>query len=360
MTRGKSVIAPTRQIDIKDAIANLGEAFAGAVEGAPGALVETDYRIAGYSVRLRIAGAGLAADIDKSLGHLRASGDADAALTIEIWDDEEIGPVGWTSWSEEVDFYGTILLAEGARFVLNQRQSSVMLLDRRENRLIGCVRRRSGLFLDERARPFHRLLSIWFDDRDIQFIHAALNVVENQGLLFVGKGGSGKSTSSVACFLAGFPFLSDDFVALGKAADGHLVGHSLYATCLLASDHIGRFASLAGIAQPANHEIELKSVAYLADHRGARFASDTRLAAVILPKVVDGHKTTYRRARPAEAMLALAPTSVLILPGAAPRAMDKLGELVTTVPAFWLELGDDVSHIAPTVRQICEEMAGDG
>lgn len=355
-----TVIPPNRKIDIADAIANLGDAFAGAVAGVPGALVETDYRIAGYPVRLRIAGGGLAADIDRSLGHLRATGAAYPALTIEIWDDEEAGPAGWTDWPEDVDFYGTISVADDARFVLNQRQSSVMLLDRRENRITGCVRGRASLFLDERARPFHRLLSIWLDDRDIQFIHAALSVVEGHGLLFVGRGGSGKSTSSIACFLAGFPFLSDDFVALEKAEEGRLVGHSLYATCLIASDHIGRFASLSRIAHPANHDIELKSVVYLADHQAARFATDTRIAAVILPKVVDRPKSTYSRAKPMEAMLALAPTSIIILPGAAPSALDKLSELVTSVPAFWLELGHDVARIVPTVRQICEELAGNG
>ncbi len=360
MKREKTAMPPTQLIDIKDAIANLGEAFAGAVAGAPGALVETDYRIAGYPVRLRIAGAKLAADIERSLGHLRVAGAPDPALTIEVWDDEEVGPVGWTEWPDDVDFYGTLTVAEDARFVLNQRQSSVMLLDRRENRITGCVRARSALFLDERARPFHRLLSIWLDDRDIQFIHAALSVVEGHGLLFVGKGGSGKSTSSVACFLAGFPFLSDDFVALEKAEEGHLVGHSLYATCLIASDHIGRFASLARIARPANHDFEPKSVVFLADHQAARFAPDTPIAAVILPKVVDRPQTTFRRAKPMEAMLALAPTSIIILPGAAPSALDKLSELVTTAPAFWLELGHDVGQIVPTVRRICGELAGNG
>lgn len=360
MKGNETAISPNQKIDIEDAIANLGDAFAGAVARAPGALVTTDYRIAGYPVRLRIAGAGLAADIDKSLCHLRATDDAEPALTIEVWDDEEVGPVGWTDWPEDVDFYGTLSVAEDARFVLNQRQSSVMLLDRRENRVTGCVRGRSSLFLDERARPFHRLLSIWLDDRDIQFIHAALSVVDDQGLLFVGKGGSGKSTSSVACLLADFSFLSDDFVALGKAEEGHLVGHSLYATCLLANDHIDRFPSLAKIAHPPNHDIEVKSVAYLADHQAARFAPDTLITAVILPTVVDRPKTGYRRAKPMEAMLALAPTSIIILPGAAPKSLDKLSELVTTAPAFWLELGHDVGQIGPTVRQICKELAGNG
>ena len=360
MKRKKTAIPPTRKIDIADAVANLGDAFARVASLVPDALVESDYRIAGYPVRLRIAGTGLAADIDRSLGHLRATGAADPALTIEVWDDEEVGPVGWVDWHEDVDYYGTISIADDARFVLNRRQSSVMLLDRRENRIAGCIRGRSSLFVDERARPFHRLLSIWLDDRDIQFLHAALSVVEDRGLLFVGRGGSGKSTSSVTCFLAGFSFLSDDMMALGKAEEGHLVGHSLYATCLLAPDHISRFPSLARIARRPNLDIEVKSVVYLADHQSARFATDTRIAAVILPKVVDRPETTYRRAKPMEAMLALAPTSIMIQPGAAPSSLNKLSELVTSVPAYWLELGHDVEKIVPTIRRIRAELTDNG
>jgi len=356
MKSNRTAAPPSQQIDIAAAIAGLGVAFTKAVSRMPGELVESDYLIAGHAVRVRVAGSELAADIDRSLCHLRARDDADPDLTIEIWDDEAVGPAGWTDWPEDADFYGTLSVADGARFVLNQRQSSLMLLDRQENRITGCVRRRSLLFLDERARPFHRLLSIWLHDRDMQPIHAGLTVAEDQGLLFVGRGGSGKSTSSVACFLSGFAFLSDDHIALQRTNDGRLVGHSLYATCLLADDHIKRFPSLEWIACPANQDFEVKSVAYLADHKGARFAADTDITAVILPRVVDRPRTTYRAARPMEAMLALAPTSIIILPGAAPSSLDKLSELVTTVPAYWLELGHDVGQIGPTVRQICKEL----
>lgn len=357
MKTTKPATPATPTIDIREAIAELGEAFAEIIAKAPGRLVETDYRIAGYRVRLRIAGVKLAADLDRALGHLRVTGSGDPALTIEFWDDEEVGPAGREYWHRDVDEYGAVALADNARYVLNRRRSSVMLLDRQENRITGYIRRRGMLYLDERARPFHRLLSIWLDDRDIQFLHAALSVVEGHGLLFVGKGGSGKSTSSVACFLAGFQYLSDDLLALARAEKGRLVGHSLYATCLLEPDHLKRFPALVPIARGPNLDSEEKSVFFLADHPGAQFAADTAIAAVILPRVVDRPETTYRRAKPMEAMLALAPTSIMILPGAAPSSLDKVSDLVTSVPAFWLELGHDVGDIAPTVRKICGDLA---
>ena len=345
-----------RLIDIETAIGGLDRTFTEVAERMPGSLVETDYQVAGYTVRVRVAGPRLAADIDKALCHLRAAASGAPALTVEIWDDTEVGPTAWAHWPEDADTNGTISFTNDSRIVLIQRPSSVMLLDRKENRVVGGVRGRNALFQDERARPFHRLLSIWLDDRNIHFIHAGLVARDEKGLLLVGRSGSGKTTSSIACLLGGFTFLSDDYVALEATANGHFAGHSLYATCLL--DELERFPALAQIAHAPNHSIETKDAIYLADHAAGRFAPETRLAAVIMPKVVDRPDVVYRRATTMEAMRALAPSSLWILPGSAGVSLEKMSALVTTVPAFWLELGQDMTQIAPTVERLCAELDG--
>lgn len=343
-------------IELETAIGGLERAFAEALNRAPDALVERDYRIAGYPVRVRTVGQDLALATDKALAHLHTATGAAPALTVEIWDDALVGPIKWAPWPEGADLYGNISVDDSTRFILHQRQSSVMLLDRQNDRIVGSVRGLAAQFLDERARPFHRLLSIWLNDRDIQFIHAGLAAKEGKGLLFIGKGGSGKSSSSVACFLQGFDFLSDDFVGLQAVASDKFIGHSLYATCLI--DHPERFPQIAQIAEPAHHDFEYKSVVFLADHRTKNnIVAETSLSAIILPRVVDRQETTIRPAKPIEAMLALAPSSVVILPIAAPRSLEKLGGLVSTAPAFWLELGRDVGQIGARVEQICNQLA---
>jgi len=342
--------------EIEAAFRALERAYAAAAKG-PDPLAVADYRIAGYPVRTRIAGRGLAADVDRALGHLRAGPGGRPALTIEVWDETEAGPVDWPGWPGDPDVYGTLSVSPDDRYLRHQRQSSVMVLDRAESRIMGCVRGRDALCLDERARPFHRLLAIWLDERGIQFIHAGLVAHERQALLFVGKGGSGKTTSSVACFLDGFGYLGDDFVGLQKVDDGHFLGHAFYATCLIDADHARRFPALLEISDAANHDFEDKLVTYLRDHRKDGFGREAGLTGIVLPTVVDREETTFRPATAMEAMLALAPSSVGILPVAGPNALEKLGGLVTAVPAFWLELGRDVDGIAPAVRRICAHLA---
>jgi hypothetical protein len=68
--------------------------------------------------------------------------------------------------------------------------------------------------------------------------------------------------------------------------------------------------------------------------------------------VVGRGETSFRPASQAEALLALAPSSVMFLPGASARSLDKLGKLVECVPCYWLELGRDVDRIPDAVRRM--------
>ncbi len=355
MLNSQSVKKVPALIDIEQAKRSLAPAFELAVAQVPDSLVETDYTIAGHPVRIRIVGKQLAADVDKALCHLRGGSSDAPELTVEIWDDGDVGPISWADWPEDADTNGTISLADEDRFVFTQRPASAMLLDRQECRIVGGIRGREFLHQDERVRPFHRLISIWLDDRNIQFVHAGLVAHEDQGLLIVGKGGSGKSTSSISCMLDGFTFLSDDYVALAAHEDGSYIGHSLYASCLI--DHVNRFPDLACIAHTPNMTYEIKDSVYLADCPKAHFAPETKLSAILMPRVVDRPDTIYRRAKTMEAMLMLAPSSIWILPGSASFSLDKMEGLVTTVPAYWLELGRDY-EIASTIRKICSELEG--
>lgn len=350
--------ATATRSDIAAAIAELDRSYAEAAERAPGARETLDYLVAGHRLRIDVVGKRLARDVDKALCHLRAAPGAAPAFTIEVWDEAEAGPGDRRAPLQRRDGADHIVASADARHVIYYYRSAVMRLDRRANRVVGCVRGVDALFLDERARPFHRQLSLMLNDRNIQFIHAGLLDHGGKGLVFVGKGGSGKTTTSVACFLDGFGYLGDDFIALEMTSKGRLVGHALYATCLIERDHFSRFPELAAIGHPPNHAEEEKLLVHLGDYEAGRFARRTRLAAVVLPRVVDAAETTYRRASPMDAMLALAPSSVIMLPGAAPRSLEKFSRLVATTPAFRLEVGRNVGGIAPAVRRLLGELSG--
>jgi hypothetical protein len=165
-------------------------------------------------------------------------------------------------------------------------------------------------------------------------------------------GGSGKSTSTICCLLEDLCYLGDDFVGLAINPGGGFTGHSLYCTALINPGHMNRYPLLEPACRPGHHVDEDKAVVCFGNFEGVRLAKETSIDAIILPRVVPREDTSFRSASMRDALLALAPSSLLFLPGGGPRAMDRLADLVTRVPAYWLELGADVRQIAPRVREL--------
>ena len=319
----------------------------------------TTLALSGAPVALSIAGAGLAEQILLPFHHLRRDSAEDPpALTIQMWDQGETGvafdppPV-----DQELGPYGFVTASADGRYAVDLRPQSLGCLDRWENRIVWCTRSPAQMYVDERARPLHRLLSIWLRDRGVQFVHAGLVARDGQGVLFVGAGGSGKTTSSIACLCGGLGYLGDDFIGLEAGTNGAFIGHGLYATCLVEPDHLQRFPDLKAHATAAHHASEDKSVIYLSRRFPDRFLNAVKVRGIVLPRVVGSGATRYRAATRKEALLSLAPSSIMLLPGANKHAMTLLGDLVEALPAFWLELGQDIAEIPGCVERLVQEVA---
>ena len=348
---------PDQRIDnCAASVAAMRKEFDAAVTACGGAVRESHHRIAGRHMLLRVAGDSLADEIFLPFGHLTASCRDRADLTIEIWDQASTGVgCGGASVTQGDEPYYSINASDDGRFVRDERNHNMAWLDRREGRITAWTEDASLLYLDERARPFRRLLSVWLDDMGIQLSHCGLISKGGSGVLFVGNQGAGKTTSSIACLQGGLGYLGDDFVGIGRAPDASFLGYSLYASCLVNSSHLLRFPELGPHALTANHGHEEKSVVYFATVYPERLTESVRIAAVVLPKVVESKRTSFRRASRAQALLALAPTAVMFLTKANARSMDLLGDLVESVPCYWLELGADVAQIPGAVERLLED-----
>jgi hypothetical protein len=274
-------------------------------------------------------------------------------LTIDIWSQEETGVKGMPVTNyERGEVLSAITASPEGRYIKEERYDGLVLLDRRTSHVVGYRGSSDTLYVDERARPFQRLLSIWLDDRDFQLLHSGLVSWQGRGVLFVGKAGAGKSTSSIACLRGGFGFLGDDFVWYEDAGDGSFTGHGLFASCLVAPRQLTRFPDLAPHADPTNHAHDDKSLVFLSRLFPERMERIAAISVIALPRVVDSDETSFRPASNGEALLAMAPTSLLFRPGVSARSLDKLSKLVECVPCYWLELGRDVDQIPDAVRRM--------
>ena len=86
---------------------------------------------------------------------------------------------------------------------------------------------------DLRAHPGCHALSAWLARSGAQVMHAGAVAYDGAAALIVGVGGTGKSTTVLACALDGAGYLGDDVVLVEANRGGELLVHCLFATVKL-------------------------------------------------------------------------------------------------------------------------------
>jgi len=336
------------------------DAFARAKRMHPHAFRHSTYVLAGQPIEMRIVRRRLAEVMDLPFAHLRSEDThLPAGLTVEIWDQAETNvscQVGVTR--HDLDLHPNLKRSADGRYASYQLEHSLVHLDRQTGSIIGYVSNTEELSLYERGRPLHVPLSLWLKSRDMPVIHAGLVSKNGRGVLLAGPGGSGKSTSAITCASAGFSYLSEDLIGL-QFSDSVFLGHSLYSSTFIEPDHLERFPLLGAHAITGKYLFEKKRLVLLSQIASLRFERACRINAIVLPRVVHRRESHFRRASKGEALLTLAPSSLLVgersygLEG-----FNKLAKLVEQVPCYWLELGSVLDEIPCVLEGMLSEVAG--
>ena len=308
------------------------------------------HRFAGTLAEIRSAGA---AAIEWTAAPFGAAADArerDVTLRIDV----ASGPAVLPEVFGSTDAAGAVV--SDARYVLHVLPSMAAGLDRELGRVVAWLRSAEGLPHWERARPLATLLGVWCHDRGVRVVHAGMAARDGRGVLFVGPSGSGKSTAALACLAAGFDFLGDDCVGLRARHDGGFEGVRLYGTATLERSHLER-AVLVGERSTGPLDARNKAIVTPGVDRPERVASSAAVRAVLLPRLSDAPRTALRRASGREALLALAPSSIVrrAAPGAV--LLGDLARLVGAVPCYWLEMSRRPDEIPGCVESVLREVA---
>jgi hypothetical protein len=333
------------------------QAFERAAEMHPDKVSEMRLVLGGKTVQMRIVGTRLAERLRLPFCHLESNdGSKPPRLTIDFWDGSETGiacPVGAAVMNDLGNTPVTVARSADDRLVFNKLRQSITCLDRKARHVVGWSANPGQFSLYESGRPLHSLLNVWHFDHDMPLIHAGLISKNGTGVLFAGSSGAGKTTSSLTCLYSGFNYLSEDQVALQQTPDGSFHGHSLYNSTFLKNDHLGRFPLLAAHAIAGIYPDEEKHLVLLAQLFPMRMGSATRIRTVALPRIVKDSTSRIRAASKAEALLAIAPSSLIVGQlTSGVRGFNKLTELVKNVPCFWLELGSNINDIPLCVERM--------
>lgn len=209
----------------------------------------------------------------------------------------------------------------------------------------------------ELAAPLRTVLHWWAESLGAQLVHAAGVGSAGRGALLVGAGGSGKSSTALACAAAGLEIAGDDYLWLEGGAPP--VAHALYASAKVEAPRLAAwFPSWrphSGVVGPGE-----KQVLSLASLAGVRLATRLCVGSILLPRVSHVPRPHLEPVSAATALLALAPSSLFQLPGGRPAHLPILTKLVRTVPAHRLHLSLDPAANAEAIRRHLEEPATHG
>ncbi|HEV7766896.1 MAG TPA: hypothetical protein VGQ76_17985 [Thermoanaerobaculia bacterium] len=309
--------------------------------------------IAGLRLRVSFAGDAMRDRLLPALPRVSASAESD--LTLLVWDCASASlsaPLPWRF--EDIDARGAISIAtsDSMRTAYSVGSSALSMLDLARGLALFRARDAHELPWWERASPFRSILHWALEARGRRFVHAAAVANENGGALLAGRGGSGKSTTAMLCLENGFAYAGDDYVGV-SIDDDVPQAHALFTSAKLSASSVDWLPFLHDAICVAPSDSE-KGVAMLGERFPRQIASSLPLHAVIVPRVTGG-TSRLQRISGGAALRALAPTTLLQLPGSGAETFAALANLVRRLPAWSLDLGDDRTEIPRLVARAIEE-----
>lgn|GEM_PF-3410874 len=281
--------------------------------------------------RLTIAGTAVELIVEREVAqmilapfaHLPASTDEPVLrIRVAALNDSDAAELGLDSVPDS----GAVIPRDGT--IEHLHRHSAALLDRDAGEIRALIRNDGALASWHRAKPLQVPLSIFFADRGVDLVHGGLVSLRGNGLLIAGNSGSGKSTLAAASLREGFDFLGDDCVGVRDREGYSIFGSS----CLVTSDD------------------EPKTVFF-----PERIAASTTLRAIVLPRILRARHVTMTPASGKEALLALAPSSILKRAVPAADALARMARLARELPAFRLEMGP-IAEAAVQMRELLERL----
>jgi hypothetical protein len=329
---------------------SLRRAFSRASHDAGG--FEQRLEIADVGIHLRFAGQGLPPILLPAFLPVLAPMGGRQDIEVELWDETTTGVgIPEPPWRlRDVIARGDVRSLSGGRVraQVDTENQILTMWDSGRRRAIVWFADAHRLPYWVGATPLRSILHWGLAGRERHLLHAAAIGDERSGALLVGPGGSGKSTTSLACLQDGLGYVGDDYILAETGPSPRAV--SVYGTAKLSAASAKLLSGLPGLQRAADAP---KFVVDVARDRPKLMRRSAAISAIILPRVTPG-RLALRPAGAADALRALAPSTILQHADESARGMAVMSALARHVPAYVLDLGSDVAAVAPAIRGLLE------
>ena len=309
--------------------------------------------LAGTTILLCFAGERLAGTLMPALRHLEVPAGGPAEACFHVWDSSGSGvamvppPCPREGFTDRGDIWG--FTSARIRSSYHWVECALNLLDLDGGEGVCWFNDAGDLPYWTAASPLRTLFHWLMAARGAHLLHAACVGTDAGGLLITGKGGVGKSTTSLACLDAGMDYVADDYLVL--RLDPEPRAFSLYCTAKLDAGQLQRFPALRALLASPDIPAGGKAVLQLHPAHAGRLAKSLPVRLHATPRFLPQAETGFSPIAPVRLQRAAAFTTMAQLPHAGRDTVAFIERLVAEVPGAELGLGHDIAGIAGAVAR---------
>lgn len=297
------------------------------------------YLIANNIIRLRFAQGEHAQSFTKALKHLMIkppidSKDVELDIHISNFDLSSVSFPPPESYLTDGNFF----------LEYSDLQKNISILNLQENRAYHLLAPDYKISQGEMGAPFCRILRWWFRKKELQLIHGAVVGSGLRGVLIPGRGGSGKSTISIACLKAGLSFLSEDFCLL--ELNSPMKAYSLYRSAKLFTKDLDLDSTLM-----EDLKVDTKSKKSLFFIDPHKVQPEMSIEAIFLPVIQPSTKSGLVKISPFVALRELATSTLFQMKGSRSYDFHAVENLVKQVPCYQFNMGSDLRNATEVIRE---------
>jgi hypothetical protein len=309
------------------------------------------YQLGPFTVCINFVNERLASKLTQAFNHLKIGPVCDPDLSICLWDssvaERKLPVLDWNLINRNgyQGYYDQHIYLHYFEHI-----NALSMLNTDQNKAYYAVRDIESLPWWVSGSPLQVILHAWLRHHGMHLTHTAAVGNDQAAVLLSGKGGSGKSTTTLACLTEGLHYLGEDYCILEPGKQPRV--HSVYQTAKWEPQTRRLFPHYEHCIMNADTADTEKALVYYQDIFPSQIKTSLPIRAVISLKVGTETAPQVQKYEPRLALKDLMMSTLMQLPLYHSDSMSILKDIVASVPQYHLSLGRDVKANVKIIKKI--------
>lgn len=312
------------------------------------------YKIGIFTFCLRFAGKAMLDALTLALSHLEVDVLDQCDLTICIWDSASTfsPPIQFPWTNNSLALRGEVVgyNNEHIHTVVDIHTKVLNVFDRNHHLALYWIKDHKEIPWWIEGSPFQLIFHWWAKDRGYQLTHAAAVGYSKGGVLLAGKGGAGKSTTTLACMKAGMKYLSEDYCLISSAPDVWI--YSLYNSAKLQEKTLNWFPELRKYVKNSQRAEGEKAFLFHHTFQPEKIIDKFPLKAVLTLNIEEAKDSWLEPIEPTDAIAPLTISTLWQLTHTGPTDFNHLKYVTFSVPCYKLHVGSDLMRVPQLIEEV--------